>query len=226
LLGIALEETWQELDRLRRAWTDLQKEQQIKKEFLATEYLKLLASPEQQQQQQQHQHRQHLEGIIPYSVGDTSQQLFESEAPKAGEMIEKTAVETAASTNTIDKVASDVVPTDLVWAIKILLLSLLFSITFAACLILIFGDQRSLHRIANAAMDIQRSLGPALQRYIVLVKDEVSGRLDGKFNTISMLPKIAKTVAARATTSWNEVVEYRFELWSLLTRHHATYRML
>ncbi|KAG0039164.1 hypothetical protein BGZ82_009424 [Podila clonocystis] len=200
LLGIALEETWKELDLMRGAWVDMHRQQRVEQE------VKCQAS------QGQSFARATSLLAIPCSYSKNTCVV----GTKA--LVDSLSCLPAEDTGNTKGALS---------LLKFVAISLMLTVAMTVCLIVLLGDQHMMHRAGGAVILARRAFQPVAYRYSMLAKDEI---LEHWVEISQAVGEHAKTAVVapvqHAIAAWSGMVEYQSEMWSLLTASSSRYSLL
>lgn len=190
LIGIALEETWKELDLMRGMWVDLQ---QKKVEHEAT--CRAL------------QERQPLLRAASLAMAPCSQ-AENSSIVGLGALADTLSRHSVSDTHKTEDVLS---------TLKFVTVSLMLTTAMTACLLILLGDQNTLCHAGGTFVVMRRTFEPVAYRYLLLAKEEIFEH----WGELSQAVEHAKTSVVapvlHAIAAWSGMMEYREEMWILLT---------
>ncbi|KAF9318700.1 hypothetical protein BG003_010736 [Podila horticola] len=201
LLGIALEETWKELDLMRGAWVDLHRQQRIEQE------VKFQAYREQQSLSS-------VASLLAVPCSHT----------ESTSVVGTNALEVTLSCQSADDTHK---PKDALSMLKFVAVSSVLTMTMTACLLILLGDQSTLHRAGGAVILARRNFEPVVCRYSLLAKDEILEHWVEMSQAVGEYAKTAVVVPVQhVIAAWSGIMEYQSEMWSLLTASSSRYSLL
>ncbi|KAF8925723.1 hypothetical protein BGZ52_006569 [Haplosporangium bisporale] len=201
LLGIALEETWKELDLMKGAWVDLQRQKKVEHELVCRALQEQLPLPR-----------------AASLVTAPCSQAKNSSIVGLRDLEDAFSRHSESDTHRTEDIQS---------TLKFVAVSLGLTVAMTACLLILFGDQSSVHRAGGTFVVMIRSFEPVIYRYSLLAKEEVFEH----WGELSQAIEHAKTTAVVAPVqyafaAWSGMMEYREEMWSLLTASSFRHSLL
>ncbi|KAF9392812.1 hypothetical protein CPB97_009344 [Podila verticillata] len=200
LLGIALEETWKELDLMRGAWVDLQRQKKMKHETTCRAFQEQLRLPR-----------------AASLVTAPCSQAKNSSIVGLGDLADTLSRHSASDTHRTEDTQS---------TLQFVAMSLGLTVAMTACLLILLGDQSTVHRAGGTFVVMIRSFEPVVYRYSLLAKEEISEH----WGELSQAVEHAKTAVVapvqHAFAAWSRMMEYREEMWSLLTASSSRHSLL
>ncbi|KAG0031568.1 hypothetical protein BGZ81_000980, partial [Podila clonocystis] len=183
LLGIALEETWRELDLMRGAWVDMHRQQRVEQVVQC------------QASQGQSLARATSLLAIPCSHSENT-----------------CVVRTKASVDSLSCLPADDTDNTkgALSQLRFVAVSLVLTVITTVCLMVLLGDQHMMHRAGGAVILARRAFQPVVYRYSMLAKDEI---LEHWVEMSQAVGEHAKTAVVapvqHAIAAWSGMVEYQ-----------------
>lgn len=118
-------------------------------------------------------------------------------------------------------------PKDALSMLKFVAVSSVLTMTMTACLLILLGDQSTLHRAGGAVILARRNFEPVVCRYSLLAKDEILEHWVEMSQAVGEYAKTAVVVPVQhVIAAWSGIMEYQSEMWSLLTASSSRYSLL
>ncbi|KAF9336579.1 hypothetical protein BG006_008145 [Podila minutissima] len=201
LLGIALEETWKELDLMHGAWVDLHRQQRIEQE------VKCQASQEQ---------RPLVRAVSPITVTCSHSENI-------------CVVETKALVDSLSCLSTDDTDNtnDALSMLKFVAVLLALTVALTVCLLVLLGDQHMLHHAGGTVILARHAFEQVVYRYFMLAMDEILEHWAEMSQVVGEHAKTALVAPVQhAIAAWSGMVEYQSEMRSLLTASSSRYSLL